>query len=61
MLLLDDDIYMDLYFDYKDEVKSAFKELLDAIEANTEYLNDGEAWVKVQHIATELEDLKGIV
>lgn len=61
MLLEDDDIYMDLYFDYKAEVKGAFKELQDAIEANTEFLNDGEAWVKLQYIATELDDLKGIV
>lgn len=61
MLLEDDDIYMEIYFEYKEDVQSSFKELQDAIEANTEYLNDGEAWVKLQHISTELDDLKGVM
>ena len=61
MLLEDDDIYIDIYFEYKADVRSSFKELEEAIEANTEYLNDGEAWVKLQYIATELDNLKGVL
>ena len=61
LLESDDDIYMELYFDYIADVERAFKELQDAIEANTEYLNDGEAWVKLQYIATELDNLKGVI
>ena len=61
MLLQDDDIYVDIYFEYKEDVISSFKELQDAIETNTEYLNDGEAWVKLQYIATELDNLKGVI
>lgn len=61
MLLEQDDVYMEMYFDYRAEVQLVVKELQDAIEANTEFLNDGEAWVKLQYIATELDDLKGIV
>lgn len=61
MLLEQDDVYMEMYFDYRAEVQLVVKELQDAIEANTEFLNDGEAWVKLQYIATELDDLKGIL
>lgn len=55
------DEYQEIYYDYKKEVKEAVRELEEAIEANTEILNDGEAWVKLQYIATELDDLKGIL
>lgn len=53
--------YEEIYYDYKNDVRLAVKELQDAIEANTEYLNDGEAWVKLQYIATELDELNGVL
>lgn len=53
--------YEEIYYDYKAEVEFLIKDLDQAIKDNTEYLNDGEAWVKVQHIATELDDLKGVI
>lgn len=53
--------YQEIYYEYVADVRGAFKELQDAIEANTEFLNDGEAWVKLQYIATELDDLKDIL
>lgn len=53
--------YEEIYYDYKNDVRLAVKELQDAIEANTEYLNDGEAWVKLQYIATELDELKEVL
>lgn len=37
------------------------KDLLTAIDLNTECLNDGEAWVKLQYLADEIEAFGAIL
>jgi len=43
------------------DLTMATKDLLSAIEQNTEYLNDGEAWVKIQYLADEIDAFGAII
>lgn len=43
------------------DLKLLGKDLLIAIDLNTEYLNDGEAWVKLQYLADEIEAFGAIL
>lgn len=43
------------------DLQSAGKELLTAIDLNIEHLDDGQAWVKLQYLADEIEAFGAIL